>query len=235
MELAMPRKPRMYLPEIPAHIVQRGNNREPCFFAEDDYRFYLDRLGQALQRYHVKCHAYVLMTNHVHLLMTPSDAIGISKVMSLLGQHYVQYINHTYRRSGTLWEGRHKASIVNVEEYLLLCYRYIELNPVRAGMVAAPEDYPWSSYQHHAWNKPCPIINDHELYLGLGRDKEERSYAYRELFRAQLPEQDIHSIRQAYHYNYPLGNDRFKEKIEEALNRQVGYAKKGRPVSNATG
>lgn len=231
----MPRKPRMYLPEIPAHIVQRGNNREPCFFAEDDYQFYLDRLGKALKRYHVKCHAYVLMTNHVHLLLTPSDEIGISKVMSLLGQHYVQYINHTYRRSGTLWEGRHKASIVYADEYLLLCYRYIELNPARAAMVETPEDYPWSSYRHHAWHKTNPIINDHEYYLRLGQTEEERSYAYRELFKVELTERDVHTISHAFHYNYPLGNDRFKEKIEATLRRQVGYAKQGRPGRAATG
>ena len=231
----MPRKPRMYLPEIPAHVVQRGNNREPCFFCDDDYRFYLARLGRALKRYHVNLHAYVVMTNHVHLLMTPSDETGISRVMSLLGQHYVQYINRTYRRSGTLWEGRHKASIVNADEYLLLCYRYIELNPVRAGMVTAPEVYPWSSYRHHAWGDTNPLIHDHDLYLGLGQNTEERHYAYRELFKVGLMERDVHSISRAFHFNYPLGNDRFKKKIEETLTRQVGYAKKGRPREDTTG
>ena len=225
----MPRKPRMYLPDIPAHIVQRGNNREPCFFAEDDYRFYLDRLGRALKRYKVKLHAYVLMTNHVHLLMTPNDTQGISKVMLLLGQQYVQYINRTYRRSGTLWEGRHKASIVNVDEYLLCCYRYIELNPVNADMVNTPEEYQWSSYRYHAWGDDVPIINAHELYIGLGKMDKERQHAYRELFKHELSEHDVHEIRLSLHYNYPLGNKRFREKIEETLKRQVGYAKCGRP------
>ena len=225
----MPRKPRMYLPDIPAHIVQRGNNREPCFFAEDDYRFYLDRLGKALKRYQVKLHAYVLMTNHVHLLMTPEDTEGISKVMSLLGQHYVQYINRTYRRSGTLWEGRHKASIVNVDEYLLCCYRYIELNPVNASMVTTPDEYHWSSYRHHAWGEDAPIINEHELYVGLGKNNKERHHAYRKLFKYELSDNDVHEIRRSIHYNHPLGNERFREKIEETLKRQVGYAKRGRP------
>jgi len=231
----MPRKPRMYLADVPAHIVQRGNNREPCFFAEDDCRYYLDRLSQALKRYQVKLHAYVLMTNHVHLLMTPSNAEGISKVMSLLGQHYVMYINRTYRRSGTLWEGRHKASIVNAEEYLLLCYRYIELNPIRAGMVKSPEEYPWSSYAYHAWGRGNELINDHDIYLGLGQTEEERCYLYRELFQAALSERDIHTISHSFHYNYPPGNERFKEKIEETLKRQVGHAKHGRPKQAATG
>ena len=225
----MPRRPRMYLPGIPAHIVQRGNNREPCFFSDDDYRFYLDRLGQVLKRYRVQLHAYVLMTNHVHLLMTPEDTVGISKVMSLLGQHYVQYINVTYRRSGTLWEGRHKASIINADEYMLRCYRYIELNPLRAGMVASPVEYLWSSYRHHAWGKDNPLIQDHFLYLALGLTAEARYHAYRELFKIELSDKAIHTIRQASHYNYPLGNDRFREKIEDTLKRQVGQAKRGRP------
>jgi putative transposase len=147
----MPRKPRMYLPSIPAHIVQRGNNRDACFFSDDDYLYYLEVLGQGLRRYGVKLHAYCLMTNHVHLLMTPKDNVGISRVMQHLGRLYVLYINRTYRRSGTLWEGRHKASLVNAEEYLLTCYRYIELNPVAAGMVNTPEQYRWSSYRWHAW------------------------------------------------------------------------------------
>ena len=229
----MPRKPRMYLPGIPAHVVQRGNNREPSFFAEDDYRFYLDRLGRALKRYRVQLHAYVLMTNHVHLLLTPEDETGISKAMSLLGQHYVQYINVTYRRSGTLWEGRHKASIVNADEYLLSCYRYIELNPVRAGMVESPDAYPWSSYRHHAWGEANPLIHDHPLYVDLGQTAASRQYAYRGLFRVDLTDKALHTIRRATHFNYPLGNGRFRDKIEATLKRQVGQAKRGRP-KNAT-
>jgi len=226
---------RMYLPGIPAHIVQRGNNREPCFFNDDDYYFYLERLEPALKRYKVSLHAYVLMTNHVHLLMTPADAEGISRVMSLLGQQYVRHINKTYRRSGTLWEGRHKASVVNTDEYLLQCYRYIELNPVRAEMVSAPEAYPWSSYGYHAWNRENALIDDHELYLALGVSPSARCDAYRELFQYELSDDDIHIINQSIHYNYPLGNDRFREKIEAVLKRKVGYARQGRPKQETSG
>ena len=147
----MPRKQRMYLPGVPAHVVQRGNNRDACFFHEDDYRYYLAVLADELKRYRVSLHAYVLMTNHVHLLMTPTDETGISRVMQHVGRTYVLYINRTYRRTGTLWEGRHKASLVNAAEYLLSCYRDIELNPVRAGMVETPEAYPWSSYCWGCW------------------------------------------------------------------------------------
>ena len=211
----MPRRPRMYLPDIPAHVVQRGNNREPCFFAGEDYRYYLEQLGRTLKRYRVRLQAYVLMTNHVHMLLTPADTEGISKLMSVLGKRYVLYINHSYRRSGTLWEGRHKASLVDAEAYLLHCYKYIELNPVRAGMVHRPEEYPWSSYACHAWGEANGLIEDHDLYLQLGKTADERCYAYRELFKAELSDQDMHLISEAIHYNYPLGNDRFKEKIED--------------------
>ena len=142
----MPRKPRSYLPGVPAHVVQRGNNRNACFFADEDYLFYRECLSEGLRRYEVRLHAYVLMTNHVHLLLTPSDETGISCLLQHVGRLYVLYINKTYRRSGTLWEGRHKASLVDAENYLLACYRYIEMNPVAARMVEAPDQYQWSSY-----------------------------------------------------------------------------------------
>jgi len=140
-EFAMPRKPRMFIPGVPCHVIQRGNNRDVCFYCDDDYLFYLECLKSACKRYHVSVHAYILMTNHVHLLMQPEDEVGITRVMQSIGRRYVQYINRAYRRSGTLWEGRFKASIINAEEYLLACYRYIELNPVRANMVTHPANY----------------------------------------------------------------------------------------------
>lgn len=225
----MPRKPRIYLPEFPAHVVQRGNNRNACFFAEEDYLFYLECLAEGLRRYHVRLHAYVLMTNHVHLLLTPTDETGISRLLQHVGRLYVLYINKTYRRSGTLWEGRHKASLVDAERYLLACYRYIEMNPVAARMVTTPEEYQWSSYAWHAWGKPNRLINDHELYERLGHDPETRQVAYRELFRYQLSDQDIHAIRESLAYNYPLGNDRFREQVELSLGRKVGEKQRGRP------
>lgn len=149
----MPRKPRFYLPDIPYHIVQRSNNRTACFFSSSDFGIYINALTDALQTFHVQLHAFVLMTNHVHLLMTPSDSQGISKVMQSVGRTYVRAINGLYRRTGTLWEGRHKASPINSEEYLLICQRYIELNPVRAGMVDHPSEYRWSSYQANGAGK----------------------------------------------------------------------------------
>ena len=225
----MPLKPRMYLAGIPAHVVQRGNNRDACFFCDEDYQFYLEVLGQGLRRYRVCLHAYCLMTNHVHLLFTPGDESGISHVMQHIGRLYVQYINRTYRRSGTLWEGRHKASLVNADEYLLKCYRYIEMNPVAAGMMATPEQYRWSSYNWHAWGKANPLVRDHTLYDELGATADIRQYAYRELFKSQIPDEDLHAIKKSLDYNYPLGNERFKSQIEIALGRAVGQRHRGRP------
>ena len=131
----MPGKPGMYLPSIPGHVVQRGNDRDPSFFEEENYLSFLDCLKDACGRYDVAVHAYILMTNHIHLLMTPSTDSGISRVMQLLGNRYVQYINKKYRKTGTLWEGRHKASLIDAEQYLLTCYRYIEMNPVRVNVL----------------------------------------------------------------------------------------------------
>lgn len=219
----------MYLPDIPCHVIQRGNDRSACFFAEDDYRFYLQSLKDACLKYQVEVHAYVLMTNHVHLLMTPADGIGISRVMQWLGRYYVQYINKTYRRTGTLWEGRHKASLINADQYLLSCYRYIELNPVNATMVKHPGEYPWSSYRHHAYGETDQLITDHPLYTALGKDHEARLESYRELFSTMLDQKMIHEISKSAQFSMPLGNQVFKDQIEQALGRSIGQTRQGRP------
>ena len=226
----MPRKPRMYLAGMPCHVIQRGNNRDACFYAEQDCLFYLDCLQDACRCYHVSVHAYVLMTNHVHLLMTPDDTEGISRVMQSVGRRYVQYINFEYRRSGTLWEGRHKASLIDAEHYLYTCMRYIELNPVRANMVKHPADYRWSSYRGNAQSEANPLITPHPLYGALGPDPAQRQHAYRCLFEHQLENQDIHAIREAAQFSIPLGGERFKRQIENAIGRSTGYARRGRPA-----
>ena len=227
----MPRKPRMYLPGVPCHVIQRGNNRQACFFSEQDYHFYLECLADACNRYGVTVAAHVLMTNHVHLLLTPEEHDGISRVMQSLGRRYVQYVNKAYCRCGTLWESRHRASLIDAEHYLLNCYRYIELNPVAAGMVKHPGEYPWSSYRHNAQGEASDLIVPHAIYLRLGGDSGERRHNYRELFSAALQKEDINAIRTAAHFSMPLGNDRFKRQIERALGRSIGHAKHGRPVA----
>ena len=159
----MPRKPRIQWPGQPQHVIQRGNNREPCFFASADYSYYLRVLGEALRLYDCELHAYVLMTNHAHLLVTPRVNHSISRLMQTTGRKYVQYINRNSRRSGTLWEGRYKASLVDSDAWLLTCMRYIEMNPVRAGMNSHPSTYQWSSYLANARGHDNPLLTPHGL------------------------------------------------------------------------
>jgi putative transposase len=225
----MPRKPRFTIPGIPQHVIQRGNNREPCFYAVEDYRYYLDTLKEALQRNGSELHAYVLMTNHVHMLVTPLTEHGVSHVMQDLGRKYVRYINHTYKRSGTLWEGRFKSSLVDSDAYLLTCMRYIELNPVRAGMVAHPGEYAWSSYSTNAQGKDDDLISMHPIYALLGNDNETRQNFYRELFLQHLDSEQIHAIRDALNQQLVYGREDFKEKIEKMTKRQTRRGKDGRP------
>ena len=225
----MPRKPRVYLAGVACHVIQRGNDRQPCFYAEEDYQFYLDCLYDACTRYHVSLHAYVLMTNHVHLLMTPETSDGVSRVMQSIGRRYVQYVNVTYRRSGTLWEGRHKSSLVDEDNYLLSCYRYIEMNPVRAGMVNNPADYKWSSYLVNAFSEKNASIIPHVLYLQLGVGKDDRLKNYREMFSTDLDKEQLHALRTSIQFSMPVGDNRFVEKIEDIIGRKIGYSKRGRP------
>ena len=212
------------------HLIQRGNNRGACFFAEDDYQSYLDHLGQACKKFDVKLHAYVLMTNHVHLLMTPKEGDGPSHVMKHLGQLYVQYVNRTYRRSGTLWEGRFRSCLVGEEDYFLGCHRYIELNPVRARMVEHPGEYRWSSYGRNAQGSANALVRPHALYTRLGRNARLRREAYRELFRYQLDPGLVDQIRTATNGGFVLGTERFQKEIATTLGRRTWRGVPGRPV-----
>ncbi|MDX8403928.1 MAG: transposase [Mariprofundaceae bacterium] len=231
----MPRKQRFYVAGLPVHVVQRGNNRQPIFFEERDYHAYLKWLKAAAEKYACSIQAYVLMTNHVHLLVTPEDATGVSRMMQYVGRHYVPYINRTYDRSGTLWEGRYKSSLIDADDYLLVCSRYIELNPVRASMVGHPSEYEWSSYRTNAEGKPDVMVKPHTLYRALGATDTERQLAYRELFRSHIDDGKISEIRASWQTGTPLGNDRFREQIEAVLERKVGYSQRGRPVNTKKG
>lgn len=226
----MPRRARLAVPGIPWHIIQRGNNRSACFYADEDYRRYLDTLGEQATKYGCAIHAYVLMTNHVHLLVTPAQETSAALMMKHLGQRYVQYINRTYRRSGTLWEGRFKSCLAQDEAYVLMCYRYIELNPVRAGMVPGPGAYRWSSYRANGLGKDDPLVRPHTQYLQLGHSPEERMAAYQALFSAHLDPEQITSIRQATNGNYVLGDRRFQLDVEQMLKRRATPGKSGRPA-----
>ncbi len=217
----MARFPRIVIPEQPLHIIQRGNNRAPCFFADEDYRFYLDSLKDASTRYGCRIHAYVLMTNHVHLLLTPESTESPSAILQSVGRRYVRYVNQAYRRSGTLWEGRFKSSLIDSERYLLVCSRYIELNPVRARMVDQPGDYRWSSYRYNALGQADVLLTPHFLYERLDANPMRRYAAYRALFDAQTDPAELQAIRSATETGSILGNDRFKENIEMTLKRRI--------------
>ena len=224
----MARLPRFVIPGQPQHVIVRGNDRQPIFYTEDDYRFYLEKLKQACEKHQCDVHAYVLMTNHVHLLMTPHTEQGIGKVMQMLGRYYVQYFNYTYDRTGTLWEGRYRATLIDSERYLLTCYRYIELNPVRAqDMVNHPSKYPWSSYGYNALGQTDDHVTPHREYLGLGRLAGDRQRAYLGLFKTHIPDKTLNDIRESTNRAWVLGSSHFKAYIEKQIGRRSGPLLRG--------
>lgn len=227
----MPRKPRFYLPGVPAHVMQRGHNRDAIFFAEKDYLEYLIILKKVSDQHECLIHAYVLMTNHVHLLVTPLKNKGISLMFQALGRHYVTYINKTYQRSGTLWEGRHKGNIIEAEHYFLNCMKYIELNPVRANMVQSVEDYPWSSFSANGLGQANVILTPHEIYLSLStqNSNSERLKVYRELVDLNMSSEQSHEFDESIQSGTPLGRKSFMDNIKKKLNCQTGYVRQGRP------
>jgi putative transposase len=228
----MARKPRFVLPGVPQHVIQRGNDRQAVFYTDADRRYYLQCLGDAARRYGCLLHAYALMTNHVHLLATPLEATALSRTMQHLGRRYVRYLNDTYRRSGTLWEDRFKASLVDSECYFLQCCRYIELNPVRARIVSAPEDYRWSSYRCHALGTHDGLLSAHKEYERLGSNPQARQAAYRALFDSEQSAIELERIRTTINQGWPLGSDRFRFETEQALKRAASPPKRGRPPAN---
>ena len=228
----MPRRPRVIVPNTPQHLIQRGNNRQACFYADEDYQFYLEWLKEHADKTECCVHAYVLMTNHVHLLVSTEKTDAVGAMMKALGQRYVQYINKTYKRSGTLWEGRYRSCPIQAETYLFSCQRYIELNPVRANMVNHPAEYKWSSYAANAQGDSNTVIKPHLLYHSLGLDLTKRQSAYRELFRYQLDIGLVDEIRKATNSNYALGSELFTKQIADALGRRVTPGLSGRPKSN---
>lgn len=231
----MPRRQRIHLNGVPLHIVQRGHNRQPCFFAEEDYHTYLHWLGEALRKEHCALHAYALMTNHVHLLLTPQDAEAVPNLIIAIGRRYVQYINTVYRRTGTLWDSRYKSSLIQAETYLLSCQRYIELNPVRANMVDDPANYRWSSYRSNALGLGNELLTPHPLYLSLGADGKERQSVYHALFRPQLDGDAIDDIRLALNQSQPLGNERFYQHIQQMTGQRREVKPRGRPRKASEG
>jgi putative transposase len=226
----MPRKPRVSLAGVAEHVIQRGNNRQAIFACEDDMKAYVTWLKQYSKKYNVDIHAWVLMTNHVHILCSPSTHSAISQMMQSLGRMYVMYFNRAYKRSGTLWEGRYRSCLVQSEKYLLELYRYIELNPVRAAMVQEPSEYSWSSYQCNALGKQSDLITAHPIYLAISVDVNTRLTNYRALFTQHVKATLIEDIRQATNKGLALGNEQFTSKVEALSGRSVVEGKRGRPI-----
>ncbi|MFZ3323392.1 MAG: transposase [Usitatibacter sp.] len=216
----MPRRPRLRLPELPLHVVQRGVNRTPCFRSESDRTRYLELLEESAFLENCRIHAYVLMDNHVHLLLSPKEPASTSRMMKRIGERYVQEFNKRNVRTGTLWEGRFRSSVVDSERYLIQCQRYIELNPVRAGIVKHPHDHAWSSYRTNAEGAVSFLVTPHPLYLALATTEAERLAAYRRLFVGAIPSEVVRRIRVSINSGAPLADEDFIVNLE----RQTGWA-----------
>jgi putative transposase len=229
----MARLPRLVIPFQAHHVLTRGMDRQAIFRCDDDYHAYLNWLGQAAKHFKVAIHAYVLMGNHLHLLVSPTDSEGLGRMMQWIGRFYVPYFNKKYDRAGTLWQGRFKASVIDSEAYFMACSRYIELNPVRAQLVNEPGAYPWSSYAHHAGLKTDPLITDHPLFWALGNTPFEREAAYQRLLQQTPNLAEIEQLSEAALKGWALGSERFKTNLEQRIARRVSPAKRGRPAKTA--
>jgi putative transposase len=223
----MPRLRRYCPPGIPVHIIQRGNNRQICFTSDSDMAAYANWLAKAAEKYGLRIHAWVFMTNHIHLLATPEYEHTVSRVMQMIGRYYVPYFNQANKRTGTLFERRFRACLVQEEQYFLACPRYIELNPVRAGMVRDPADYIWSSYRTHSFGQDMKLWSGHKSYLELGIEPLERQKNYRSLFESSLDRALIAEIRDSVNTGFGLGKDRFKDQVEQTSGQRQRRQKRG--------
>jgi putative transposase len=227
----MPRGLRLDIPCIPLHVTQRGVNRGAVFVDDDDRQHYLMLLGESARDHELAIHAYVFMGNHVHLLVSAQRDGALSDAMRQLGQNYVPAFNRRHRRTGTLWEGRFKSCPVSTDRYLLTVYRYIELNPVRAGMVSSPEHHPWSSVHANLGLKCDPLVTPHETFLALASDPRERSICYRSWLREGVGDDEMEAIRLHLKQGRALGDLRFQAMVEKTIGRPAYARPQGRPPS----
>jgi putative transposase len=229
----MARLARLVLPGYPHHVIQRGNNRQPIFGSKDDYETFLDLVEQSARKFEVSVHAYVLMSDHFHLLLTPQTSVGLPQMMQALGRSYVRYFNRTQQRSGTLWEGRYRSTLMQSERYLLACMAYIDLNPVRAGLVIQPGDYPWSSFAHYAGQRVDKLITPHDLMWELGNTPFAREVAYVELVGAGISDHQQNALTDSALSGWALGEPDFVADLQKRTNRRVARGSAGRPVSGS--
>lgn len=225
----MPRKPRFYLPNNPVHIVQRGHSKNNVFFEKEDYQVYLDWLQEGSEWYEVPVHAYALLPNEIHILASPSDRESASRMMQYQGRRYVPYVNSTYGKTGTLWQGRYKASLIDPDTYLLNCMIYIESLPVANGLAKSAASYRWSSYKANAQGKKNALITPHQSYKAIGRGDKKCQEKYTALVKEGLGDEIKTDIQDAWQTGTPLGSNKFKAMVEKKLKIKVGHAKRGRP------
>lgn len=227
----MARLPRIEIAGIPQHVIQRGVNRTPCFIDDNDREFYLNSLRQAIDKHPCRIHAYVLMTNHVHLLVTGEEVGDVSAMMQCLGRRYVRYFNTRHQRTGTLWEGRFKSNLVDSDQYVLTCYRYIEMNPVRAGLVNNPYDYRWSSVHANAKGIRDTLLSPHPTYLSLGSEWCQSEVRYQALLLQVIDPDETQAIRDHVNQGKPIGSPGFKYKVADLVGRRVNLMPTGRPIN----
>jgi putative transposase len=227
----MARLPRLTLPGYPHHIIQRGNNRQAIFASTADYLMLLDLLDENAKKFGVALHAYVLMGNHFHLLATPQTADGLPQMMQAVGRRYVRYFNDSQQRSGTLWEGRYRSTLIQAERYLLACMAYIDLNPVRAGLVAHPRDYLWSSYGHYSGQRMDKRITPHPLVWALGNTPFAREAAYADMVQAGISPVQQTALTDSTLSGWALGEPDFVAELQKRTERRVIKSSAGRPVS----
>lgn len=227
----MARLPRLSVPGYPHHVIQRGNNRQPIFSTPADYQLLLDLMDENARKFDVAVHAYVLMSNHFHLLVTPQTQDGLPQMMQAVGRRYVRYFNDIQGRTGTLWEGRYKSTLIQTDRYLMACMAYIDLNPVRAGLVAQARDYPWSSHGHYIGQKVDPLITPHSLYWGLGNTPFAREAAYSELVNVGVSIDQQQALTKATLSGWALGEADFVNDLQKKTERRVNKVRAGRPVS----
>lgn len=226
----MARLARLTVPGYPHHVIQRGNNRQAIFASAADYQMLLDLLGDNARKFGVALHSYVLMTNHFHLLATPESADALPHMMQAVGRRYVRYFNDSQGRSGTLWEGRYKSTLIQTERYLLACMVYIDLNPVRAGLVAEARDYPWSSAGHYLGLRTDRLITPHPLYWTLGNTPFAREAAYAELVRAGIASDQQAMLTESVLRGWALGESAFVADLQKRTKRRLSKASAGRPM-----
>ncbi|NJM43517.1 MAG: transposase [Brachymonas sp.] len=228
----MARQPRLTLAGHTYHLIQRGNNRQPIFTDDADRRDMLRLLLEASREHQVTVHSYVLMDNHVHLLVTPATAEGMPKMMQQVGRAYVRHFNDRVSRSGTLFEGRYRSALVQTERYLLACMVYIELNPVRAGLVTHPKDFAWSSHAHYADIKPSPLVTPHPHFFTLGNTPFAREQSYLQIVQTGLSQSEERKITETTLRNHGLGDASFIEKLELQTQLKLQLGQKGRPTGS---